>query len=160
MNGAALTTAAVAAIVFVSIQFMPVERPNFPVSGELVAPPEVNAALVNACYDCHSSRTRWPLYGAIAPLSWLVAHEVNEGRRRLDFSDWNSYASDPETASHKLGQIARLVSNGAMAPWYYRLMHWQARLTRAQRQSIARWAQSEARRYRRISSQADPEAAR
>ncbi len=158
MTGAALTTAAVAGIAFVLIQFVPVQRRNFPVTGDLVAPLEVKTALIDACYDCHSSHTRWPLYGAIAPVSWLLAHEVNEGRRRLNFSDWNSYASDPETATHKLEQVARLVNNGAMAPWYYRLMHPRACLTAGQREVIARWAQSEARRI--AAAEADPEVAR
>src|SRR5580704_9253444 len=90
---------ALAAIVIVAIQFIPLERRNFPVKTDLVTPAPIKAALRTACYDCHSNRTRWPWYGAIAPASWLVAHEVNEGRRRLNFSDWDAYASDPGTAS-------------------------------------------------------------
>ncbi len=134
---------AVATIVIAAIQFIPVERQNFPVKADLVAPPPVKTALHTACYDCHSNRTRWPWYGAIAPASWLVAHEVNEGRRRLNFSDWDAYASDPGTASQKLNEIADFVTSSKMAPWYYLMLHPGARLSTAQRETVAGWARSQ-----------------
>jgi hypothetical protein len=139
------TTAAVAVTALAAIQFLPVQRRNSPAGGELTAPPEVTAALRGACYDCHSSQTRWPFYSAIAPISWLVAHDVNQGRRRLNFSDWNAYASDPQTAGQKLNRVAELVDRGAMAPWYYRLLHPGARLSGAQRRLIVQWARQQAR---------------
>jgi Haem-binding domain len=137
---------AVAAMAIVAIQFIPVERRNFPVKTDLLAPPPVKAALRNACYDCHSNRTRWPWYGAIAPASWLVAHEVNEGCRRLNFSDWDAYGSDPGTARHKLNEIANFVTSGKMAPWYYLMLHPGARLSRAQRDMVVGWARGQSSR--------------
>ncbi|HEV3114689.1 MAG TPA: heme-binding domain-containing protein [Candidatus Binataceae bacterium] len=137
---------ALAAIVIVAIQFIPLERRNFPVKTDLVTPAPIKAALRTACYDCHSNRTRWPWYGAIAPASWLVAHEVNEGRRRLNFSDWDAYASDPGTASQKLDEIADFVTSGKMAPWYYLVLHPGARLSKAQRETVAGWARMQAQR--------------
>jgi hypothetical protein len=128
----------------VAIQFIPVQRSNPPIPGDLVAPAPVKNTLRAACYDCHSNRTRWPWYGALAPASWLVVHEVSEGRRRLNFSDWISYTADPATASHKLEEIAEFVSSGKMAPWYYTILHPEARLSPAQRRMIASWARREA----------------
>ncbi len=137
---------AVVAVAVVAMQLIAVEKTNPPVRGDIPAPPAVKATLRAACYDCHSNQTRWPWYGAAAPVSWLVAHEVNEGRRRLNFSDWEDYAADPGTARHKLEEIADFVGNGAMAPWYYRMMHPQARLSPVQRATIIDWAQDRARR--------------
>jgi hypothetical protein len=37
---------------------------------------------VRACFDCHSNQTRWPWYSHVAPISWLVQHDVEEGARR------------------------------------------------------------------------------
>ena len=34
-----------------------------------------------ACADCHSDHTAWPLYSNVAPVSWLVQRDVDEGRR-------------------------------------------------------------------------------
>ena len=42
-----------------------------------------------ACFDCHSNETKWPWYSNIAPVSWLVQRDVQEGRQHLNFSDWN-----------------------------------------------------------------------
>jgi heme-binding protein len=121
---------------------------NPPVHGDLVAPPEVKDVLRRACYDCHSNQTRWPWYTNLAPVSWLVHHEVEEGRRRLNFSDWAEYASDPDTAAHKLTQISEFVASGDMAPWYYRMLRPSARLSAAQRDDVIRWIKQEAGRQR------------
>jgi len=34
--------------------------------------------------DCHSKPTKWPWYSNVAPISWLVQRDVDEGRRELD----------------------------------------------------------------------------
>ncbi|SRR5579871_4277034 len=135
---------AAAAILIVALQLMPVHRSNPPATADLSAPPEISSMLRDACYDCHSNHTRWPWYSAIAPVSWIVYRDVAEGRRRLNFSDWDAYASDPGTARRKLTQIADLVIAGKMAPWYYRALHPRARLDPAQRRIIARWAATQA----------------
>jgi hypothetical protein len=134
----------VGAAILLAIQFMPVPRDNPVVRGDLSAPTPVKAALESACYDCHSNQTRWPWYSGAAPLSWLVARDVVRGRRRLNFSDWDDYASDPQTLKRKLGEIAKFVASGDMAPWYYTTLHRQARLTGVQRGLIVNWANRQA----------------
>jgi len=42
-----------------------------------------------ACADCHFDHTRWPLYSDIAPVSWLVQHDVDDGRRVMNLSEWD-----------------------------------------------------------------------
>src|SRR5262249_35424623 len=121
-------------------------RINPPVRSDLVAPPTVRQSLRAACYDCHSNETRWPWYSALAPLSWWILHHVDEGRRRLNFSDWDAYTSDPESAAQKLDQIVTLVTRGEMAPWYYRWLYAEARLTADERAAVTRWAADEAAR--------------
>ncbi len=45
-----------------------------------------------SCGDCHSNATAWSSwYAQIAPLSWLMAHEVAEGRKAVNFSEWAAY---------------------------------------------------------------------
>jgi hypothetical protein len=136
----------IVATILIAIQFVPVDRRNFPAQDGPPAPVPVKATLRGACYDCHSNQTRWPWYSAVAPASWWAAYEVNEGRRRLNFSFWGDYASDPGTESHKLNEIADFVASGAMAPWYYRALHQGARLSKAQRNLIVGWARERARR--------------
>ncbi|HEU6449767.1 MAG TPA: heme-binding domain-containing protein, partial [Verrucomicrobiae bacterium] len=67
-------------------------RKNPPVIVDFIAtnspPPEIATMLRASCYDCHSRETRWPWYSDIAPVSWLVANDVKDGRKNLDLSDW------------------------------------------------------------------------
>jgi hypothetical protein len=133
-------------VALVAAQAVPVERSNPPVRGDLVAPPAVREVLRSGCYDCHSNQTRWPWYSALAPVSWLIQRDVMVGRRRLNFSEWTEYASDPETAAQKLRRIAESVEDGNMAPLHYRALHPGAQLTRAERSLLAGWASEAARR--------------
>src|SRR5438093_3752144 len=126
-------------------QAVRVQRTNPPVRGDLEAPPPVQEFLREACYDCHSNQTRWPWYSALAPFSWLIQHDVMTGRRRLNFSEWRDYASDPETVAQKLREVAKTVTDGNMAPRYYEMLHPRRRLTNEERRRMALWAADEAR---------------
>jgi len=110
-----------------------------PPTRELTAPAPVGRILERACYDCHSDQTRWPWYSHVPLISIWIRREVDEGRRRLNFSTWADYASDPGTKEQKLDEIARLLKSGAMPPWYYAAIHPDARLSESERAAIARW---------------------
>ena len=132
-----------ATIAFLVAQLVRPDRSNPAVSADLSAPPAVKDALQRSCYDCHSNQTRWPWYSAVTPFSWWIHHEVAEGRRRMNFSSWTDYTSDPGTEDQKLDEIARLIASDAMPPWYYRAMHPGARLTYGERDAITRWIAGE-----------------
>ncbi|MGH7933061.1 MAG: heme-binding domain-containing protein [Candidatus Binataceae bacterium] len=135
-----LAGALLAAGVVAGIQFVPAMRDNPPAAGEITAPPEVAALLRRACYDCHSNQTRWRWYSHIAPLSWLIAHDVELGRKEINFSDWGSYY--PITRKRKLEWVDRALREQAMPPWPYRLMHPDARLSASDRALLERWIES------------------
>jgi len=118
-------------------------RTNPAVESDLVAPPEIKSALHRACYDCHSNETTWPWYSAIAPISWIIHHDVTDGRNRLNFSNWGDYAEDAGTRSQKLEEISKSVARGDMAPWYYRMLHPDAALSDHQRTQLVRWVSQE-----------------
>jgi hypothetical protein len=69
------------AVFLAAIQLVPVARTNPPVEAVVAAPPEVKVLLRRACYDCHSNETVWGWHTYIAPISWLVAHDVSRGGR-------------------------------------------------------------------------------
>lgn len=129
------------AIGFTGIQFVPVERTNPPVEAEVPAPPEVKEILRRACYDCHSHETRWPWYSRVAPVSWLVARDVREGRDELNFSTWNQISTkDRLDAMHESWEE---VAEGEMPPWFYLPPHPEARLGDSEREVLRRWSFSE-----------------
>jgi hypothetical protein len=127
-----------AVIVLVLIQFVPVAHTNPPETGDVPAPPEVQTIFKRACYDCHSNETKWPWYSRVAPLSFFVAHDVNEGRKEVNFSIWDQY--EPRRKSRKRREIAEQVEKGEMPPWYYLPAHPEAKLSAAEKESIIKWA--------------------
>ena len=121
-------------------QGVPMDRANPSVEGEVSANLDVRAVLQRAGYDCHSNETVWPSYSRIAPISWLVASDVHEGREALSCSTWNRL-TDQEQAKemHEIGDEA---VEGAMPPWLYRKFHPGARLSEADRSVLETWSRS------------------
>jgi hypothetical protein len=107
-------------------------------------PPGIQKLLRGACYDCHSYETRWPWYSRVSPISWRMADDVNNARKRLNFSRWPH--SSPRTARFFWNRISDVASSGDMPLRTYKWMHPAARLTPAQRQELAHWADQEAER--------------
>src|ERR1035438_9066559 len=92
--------------VFAALQLANPSRVNPPVEKDFIAaaspPASFAASMRAACYDCHSHETTWPWYSRIAPVSWLIASDVNEGREHLNFSDW---PAETARAAKKLERI-------------------------------------------------------
>jgi hypothetical protein len=129
------------ASVILIAQLIPVRRTNPPSTGAPTAPAQVKWILSRACYDCHSNQTRWPWYSRVAPISWLVAHDVALGRKEINFSDWNQYL--PATRRRKLRWMGRALREEAMPPLLYRLLHPDARLSDSERAVMEHWAEAQ-----------------
>lgn len=130
------------AVAFVGIQFVPVAAmQNPPSQPPLPEPPEVVAILKRACYDCHSHEVRWPWYSRIAPVSWLVARDVVEGRESINFSDW---PTDEDDRSFNREQTWESVDSGEMPLWFYLPLHPEANLTEADKAILKKWAETSA----------------
>ena len=136
------TAALVLLAVLALAQLVPVTRDNPPVTADVGAPPAVAAVLRRSCYDCHSHETRWPWYAHVAPTSWLVVHDVHEGREHLDFSTWNAYPA--KKRAKKLDDVVEAVTEGWMPYWPYLIVHRDARLAKADAEAIAAWARAAA----------------
>jgi cytochrome c551/c552 len=117
-------------VLFVAIQLIPVNRTNPAVVSEPTwDSPATRALAKEACFDCHSNETVWPWYSKIAPVSWLTWNDVRGGRERLNFSDWG-------TRHIEVGEIARVIDEGEMPPWYYVLRHPKAKLSDSEKQAL------------------------
>jgi mono/diheme cytochrome c family protein len=123
-------------LLLAAIQAIPYgrERANPPVVREPRWAGDGTRALAKrACFDCHSNETAWPGYARVAPVSWLVRHDVDEGRRELNFSDWTDGSREGERPE----EIRKAIEEGEMPPLAYRLLHPEARLTREERGRLA-----------------------
>lgn len=124
--------------VFAAIQFVPADLTNPPTESEIETTSEVKKILTRACYDCHSNETHWPWYSHIAPASWLIEHDVKEGRAELNFSTWNRYSE--EKRAEKLHEMCEEVEEREMPLWFYVTLHSDARLTADDIKTLRRWA--------------------
>jgi hypothetical protein len=131
---------AILVVVFVAIQFVPVNLTNPPVEYDMPAPPDVKAILKVSCYDCHSNETVWPWYSKVAPISFLLANDAEEGRQKLNFSTWTRYT--PEKQSRLIAEANDEVREGGMPPWYYVIKHSEAKLSLEKRKVLEIWAAS------------------
>lgn len=130
--------AALAAALVVGIQFVPVDRTNPEPVSPVTAPAEVLEILDRACFDCHSHRTRWPWYSRLAPVSWWLAHHVDEGRGDLNFDVWPVF--DPDERELYLRDIEQQLVKGEMPPGYYKIAHPEARLTASEVDVLLAWS--------------------
>lgn len=126
--------AAAALAIFILIQFVPYgkDHANPPVVQEPKwDKPATRDLFVKDCFNCHSNETYYPWYGYIAPSSWLLAYDVSHARDAMNFSDWNSnYGIELATL------IKRNVDSGQMPPWYFLLLHPEARPDAAEKQAL------------------------
>ncbi len=91
--------------------------------------PRTRELFFRACADCHSNETKWPLYSRIAPVSWLVYNDVQEGRETLNASEWNR----PQKEAH---EAAKELQKGEMPLALYLPLHPEARLSAGEKAEL------------------------
>ena len=124
--------AIVIVVAFAAAQLVRPERanPTTDVTRTIQAHMPARSALVavldRSCRDCHSNQTVWPRYAQVAPLSWLMAQAVKEGRNALNFSEWAGY--QPAQQRLLLAMSCDDATSGKM-PGAYTLLRPETRLS-------------------------------
>ncbi len=117
----------------VAIQFIPYgkDHTNPPVMSEVQwDSPRTQELFNRACADCHSNETKYPWYSKIAPVSWLIAHDMDEGREKMNVS---MIGVQPK---NKLKDAAEEVEEGEMPILPYLIAHPEARLSDAEKKEL------------------------
>lgn len=92
--------------------------------------PKTKELFDRACADCHSHTTNWPWYSNVAPLSWIIADHVMEGREHFNVSKWG-------VQKHNEGEeAAEEVEEGEMPIFGYTFTHPEARLSEEEKQRL------------------------
>lgn len=124
-------------LALIGIQFISVERTNPPVTQDIDAPTSIKDIFKKACYDCHSNETNWAWYTKVAPFSFLAVRDVNEGRKHLNFSEWDKYYSKIKEVKEEIWDE---VKEEQMPPWQYRVVHSEAKLSLEEKDALRNWA--------------------
>jgi mono/diheme cytochrome c family protein len=122
-----------ALVLFLLIQLVPYGRShtNPPVTGEPNWDSRRTQQLAEAaCFSCHSNETEYPWYSNVAPASWLIQRDIDEGRDALNFSEFDR--------EQEADEAAEVVADGEMPPPSYTLINPDARLSDAEREQLVR----------------------
>jgi uncharacterized membrane protein len=138
-------------VILVVIQFVNSKLPETASAGKNdlfvseSVPDEVKVIITRSCYDCHSMQSRYPWYSYVAPVKWLIKHDINWGRGGVNFSEWGSLGDKDKIK--KLTEISEVIDKKEMPLGKYLIMHSEAKLTSEERQKIINWADSTADSY-------------
>jgi hypothetical protein len=136
-----LIVIAVLVVLLGAIQLVPVQRTNPPVTTQVKWDSAQTQTLFDrACADCHSNLTRWPWYSYVAPVSWLIARDVNEGRSKFNISALGSLSTSRQ--SRLANEIRGQVEEGEMPMKIYLPMHPEASLSAAEKSALVKGLQA------------------
>ena len=126
------------------VQFFAIDRTNPPISeGEtleaaVAVPADVSQILGRSCNDCHSHKTVYPWYSYVQPSGWFLRGHIDDARRHLNFSKFNTY--EPKKKAKKLEEICEEVEAGAMPLPSYLWIHGDAALSKSDAAALCSWA--------------------
>lgn len=104
------------------------------------APENIQNILKTSCYDCHSNNTNYPWYNKIQPVNWWLSNHVNEGKRKLNFDEFNAYSTKKKL--HKLDEVIENIKDNEMPLKSYTLIHGDAKLSNSDKQEIEAWVKN------------------
>ena len=102
-------------LAFIASQFVPYGK-NHTNPKSIAEPkwdtPKTRATFIRLCGDCHSNETKWPIYSKVAPVSWLIQNDVDEGREHLNISEWGVQKrnqGDDAANEYEMGEMPPLM---------------------------------------------------
>jgi len=133
-------------LMVVLIQLVPAPyriEPEQPASGESIqedpfVPGAVKSILRRSCMDCHSEQTQIPWYGRVAPVSWMLARDVEKGRAAMNLSRWGSNKAPTRLLLANLA--CANARSGRMPPAAYLMMHPEAKLSEDEANTLCQWS--------------------
>jgi hypothetical protein len=118
-------------------------------------PEQLRELVEGKCGNCHSETMKWPFYSRVAPVAWLVEHDVSEARNHMNLSLWDAYGNQ-----HKVDLLSRFAAkarSGEMPPARYTAIHRDSKLLKTEQDSLYEWARAERKRLRADSQQTKTE---
>lgn len=131
----------------IAIQFFRIDKTNPPIvetdtiDAAMAVPPDIKLILGRSCNDCHSNNTVYPWYSNIQPAAWFLKDHIDEGRRELNFSEFNPYSAKKK--KHKFEEICEQVESGNMPLPSYLWIHRNAALSETEKKALCDWSKQE-----------------
>ena len=113
------------------------------VSGSTPNFSKVSEVFQNKCVDCHSpGMTRMPIYANLPIAKQLMEKDIRNATARLILNK-SLYSGEEKFTALDLGRLEGVLLNNSMPPHLYLSMHWTAKLTEDEKQTILAWISEE-----------------
>lgn len=130
-------------LALVGIQFLPKQinqsqttsKSDFMVVNNV--PPNIKNKLLLSCYDCHSNNTRYPWYNKIQPVALFLENHVKDGKKELNFSEWDSLSVRRKKSKFKA--IIDQIKDDEMPLSSYTIIHNDAKFSDKEKQEMIQW---------------------
>ena len=93
------------------------------------------------CFDCHSTRTRYPWYYRLPGARQLIDYDTREAKEHLEMTDGFPFKGH-HSLEDQLKALEKVVRKNQMPLWRYRLLHPGAGLTDTERRLILDWIEN------------------
>jgi hypothetical protein len=90
------------------------------------------------CFDCHTTRTEFPWYYNVPIVKGMIDDDIAEARKHMDLSEGFPFGGHGKPVDD-LVAVRAVVVDGGMPPLSYRMMHWSAKPSESERDSIVAW---------------------
>jgi hypothetical protein len=119
---------AILLVAFIALQFWKPEEIEYstPTKDLTNVPAEVNTILRNSCFDCHSNTVNLAWFDKITPANFIVVSHIMDGRKALNFSDWDKLEIPKQNAT--LFYAFNKILSGEMPLKSYTALHTSAKL--------------------------------
>ncbi len=100
-------------------------------------PDNIQNILDRSCNDCHSNNTNYLWYHEIAPISFVVAYHINDGKKHVNFDEWGTYNKDQK--KHIIDDLQEVVESREMPLVGYLKFHPEAVISDDENQELLDW---------------------
>ena len=128
---------------FIVLQFFRIDKSVPPVvqaetlEAAVAVPPDISLILGRSCSDCHTNQTIYPWYSDVQPFAWFLKNHIDDGRRKLNFSIFNTYPA--KRKAKKLEEICEQVESKEMPLPSYLWIHSESTLSASDAKALCDW---------------------
>lgn len=99
---------------------------------------EVKSIFSRSCIHCHGTTNKLPWYYELPGVRSIMSGHIKESKTHLDLSQGYPFKGHG-SLKKDLQEIKRVLEDNEMPPWYFRLMHSDAKITKKENIIIQNW---------------------
>ncbi len=101
---------------------------------------EIKPIFQKKCFDCHSSKTKFPSYYKIPGIKQWIQSDIDEARDHIDLESDFPFKSHA-TPGEDIEAIGHEIKEGDMPPFGYRMMHSESALSDDEKEKVRVWVE-------------------